>query len=87
MKINWTVRIKNRDFWISMVPAILVLVNRVLILFGIEWSYEVLNENIVNIIESVFLVLALTGIVNDPTTATLKDSTQAMEYTEPKVSE
>lgn len=87
MKVNWQVRVKNKDFWMAMIPAILVFINRILILFGIEWSYEVLSANVVNIIESAFVVLTLVGIVNDPTTATLSDSNQAMEYTEPKVSQ
>ena len=44
-----------------------------------------LGNKLLAVVEAVFMVLGIVGIVNDPTTATLSDSAQAMTYTEPKV--
>ena len=85
MKINWTVRLKNKAFWVAIVPAILLLVQQVCGMFGINIEIAGLSDQLLAIIGTVFAILSLTGIVNDPTVATLSDSNQAMTYTEPKV--
>lgn len=82
--INWKVRLKNKAFWVSVVPAILILLHKILIIFGIDFDYTVISSQLVDVIESVFLILGLIGIVNDPTTAGISDSEQAMTYEEPK---
>lgn len=84
MKINWIVRIKNKDFWVAFVPAILLLIQQMCKLFGVELEVAGLSGQLIDIISTVFIVLALLGVVNDPTTATLSDSDRAMTYTEPK---
>lgn len=81
--INLKVRLKNKVFWMSFIPALLILVHHVLILFGIDWDFTELQQNLVNIIEAVFVVLTIIGVVTDPTTAGLSDSTRALTYTEP----
>lgn len=83
--VNWRVRIRNKAWWLAMVPALLLLAQAVGSLFGYKWDFVVLNQQIAAVINAAFTVLALMGIVNDPTTAGLKDSTQAMGYAEPKV--
>ena len=85
MKINWTVRLKNKAFWVAIVPAILLLIQQVCGMFGIKIEIAGLSDQILAIIGTVFAILSLIGIVNDPTVATLYDSNQAMTYTEPKV--
>lgn len=84
MNINWTVRFKNKNFWLSFVPALLLLVQVVAALFGFELNLEGIAEKILDIVNAVFAVLALLGIVTDPTTSGVGDSTQALTYTEPK---
>ena len=84
MNINWTVRIKNKAFWVAFIPAVLLLVKQICSLFGIELEIAGLSEQLIDIVGTVFLVLALVGVVNDPTTKALSDSEQAMTYTEPK---
>jgi phi LC3 family holin len=84
MNINWTVRIKNKAFWVAFIPAVLLLVKQMCALFGIELEIAGLSEQLIDIVGTVFLLLALVGVVNDPTTKTLNDSEQAMSYTEPK---
>lgn len=85
MKINWTVRLKNKAFWVAIVPAILLLIQQVCGMFGINIEITGLSDQLLAIIGTVFAILSLIGIVNDPTVATLSDSNQAMTYTEPKV--
>ena len=85
MKINWTVRLKNKAFWVAIVPAILLLIQQVCGMFGINIEIAGLSDQLLAIIGTVFAILSLIGIVNDHTVATLSDSNQAMTYTEPKV--
>ena len=85
MKINWTVRLKNKAFWVAIIPAILLLAQQVCGMFGVKIEIAGLTDQLLAIIGTVFVILALVGIVNDPTVATLSDSEQAMTYTEPKV--
>ena len=85
MKINWTVRLQNKAFWVAIVPAILLLIQQVCGMFGIKIEIAGLSDQLLSIIGTVFAILSLIGVVNDPTVATLSDSNQAMTYTEPKV--
>jgi phi LC3 family holin len=84
MKINWTVRLKNKAFWVAIIPAMLMLIQVVASLLGFTLDLGALGDKLLAVIEAVFMVLGIIGIVNDPTTATLADSDQAMTYTEPK---
>ena len=85
MKINWTVRLKNKAFWMAIIPAILLLAQQICGMFGIKIEIAGLTDQLLAIIGTVFAILSLIGVVNDPTVATLSDSNQAMTYTEPKV--
>ncbi|WP_203632373.1 phage holin [Lacticaseibacillus suibinensis] len=82
--MNWTIRIKNKYFWLALVPAICLLVQAVLTPFGYKWDFGVLNEQLAAIINAAFGLLSILGIVNDPTTDKVSDSTEALSYTEPK---
>ena len=84
MKINWTVRLKNKNFWITFVPAFILLVQAVLALFGVTIDAGDIGNKVLVIVDAAFVVLALLGIVTDPTTAGVSDSTQAMTYKVPK---
>ena len=84
MKINWQVRIKNKVFWLAIIPAILMLAQSVANVFGITVEISDLSNNLLAVIESVFVILTLLGIVADPTTSGVSDSEQALTYTEPK---
>ena len=84
MKINWTVRIKNKLFWVAIIPAVLLLVKQICALFGVTLEIAGLSEQLTDIIGTVFSVLALLGVVVDPTTSGASDSEQALTYTEPK---
>lgn len=83
MKINWLVRIKNPAFWLALIPALLLTVQVCLAPFGITWDYTVLNEQLVAIVNAVFGVLAILGVVVDMTTSGVSDSERALSYEEP----
>lgn len=82
--INTTARIKNKTFWLTLIPAVLLLVQVCAAPFGYQWDFGVLNEQLAAIINALFAVLAILGVVNDPTTAGISDSKQAMTYDKPK---
>lgn len=83
MKINWKVRIKNKTFWVSIIPLVFALAYQVLKLFGVEMDFSLISEQLVDIVGTVFLILGLLGVVVDPTTKGASDSEQAMTYTKP----
>ena len=81
--INWKVRIKNKMFWIAVIPAVLLLVQTVCSVFGIELDFGDLQDKLLAVINALFAVLVILGIVVDPTTEGLGDSERAMAYEEP----
>jgi len=83
MGINWGVRIHNKTFWLSIIPAILLLAQAVAAVFGYKLDFADINTKLLAVVESAFVVLAILGIVNDPTTKGLGDSIRALGYEEP----
>lgn len=84
MKINWIVRLKNKAFWVAFIPAVLLLIQVVAALFGFNLDLGDLGNKLLDVVNAVFVVLAILGVVNDPTTATLSDSDNALKYIKPK---
>ena len=82
--INWKVRFGNKQFWIAFIPALLLLVQQVLNVFGIQADFVQLQQQLLGIVGTVFVLLVLFGIVNDPTTSGASDSAQALEYDKPR---
>mgnify|MGYP003473382921 CR=1 FL=1 len=82
--INWKIRIKNKNFWIAMIPAILLLIQQIAGIFGISIDLGDLGDKLLAVINTIFVILALVGVVSDPTTTGISDSEQALNYTEPK---
>ena len=82
--INWQVRIKSKQFWLSLIPAVLLLVQVVAAVFGFELDLGDIGNRLLDVVNALFAVLAILGIVVDPTTAGVGDSAQAMTYTEPR---
>lgn len=82
--INWRVRIKNKNFWLALIPAALLLVQTVAKVFGYELDFGAMNDNLLAVINAIFAVLVILGVVNDPTTDGMADSKQAMTYEVPK---
>lgn len=84
MNINWKVRIKNKTFWFSLIPTVLVLIQLVMKTFGVELDFGEVGNNLIAIVNTVFVLLGILGVVVDPTTAGVADSSQAMTYEKPK---
>lgn len=86
-KINWKVRIKSKTFWLTVIPALLLLVQVVAAVFGFELDLGDLGNKLLAVVNALFAVLSILGIVTDPTTAGVSDSAQALTYTKPKKEE
>ena len=80
MKINWKVRVKSIKFWLAIVPALLLLVQVVAVPFGYDFKIEPLNSQLIAIVNAVFVILSILGVITDPTTAGISDSRQALGY-------
>lgn len=83
MKINWIVRIKNKAFWLAIIPAVLLLIQAVADVVGYQLDFGDISDKLIAVVNAVFVVLSILGIVVDPTTADFGDSTRAMTYTTP----
>ena len=79
-KINWKVRVLNKTFWLTLVPALALLLQTFLAVFGVKLELGETIDKLLVFINALFAVLMIVGIVNDPTTAGLTDSTRALEY-------
>ncbi len=84
MNINWKVRIKNKAFWVALIPAILLLVTQIAAIFGFTLDFTALQEQLIAVVGTIFTLLAILGIVADPTTDGIGDSVQALQYERPK---
>ena len=82
--INWIVRIKNKSFWLAFIPAVLLLVQTVAAVFGYSLDFGELGNRLIAVVNAVFGVLVILGVVNDPTTAGISDSKLARTYSSPK---
>ena len=81
--INWKIRIKNKNFWLSLIPAVLLLIQVVAAPFGYKWDFGVLGQQLTAIVNAAFAVLTIIGVVTDPTTEGVSDSLRAMNYDSP----
>ena len=84
MKINWKVRINNKVFWITIIPAVLLFIQAVAAVFGLSIDLGELGNKLVYVIETAFVVLSILGIVTDQTTKGIGDSENALTYNKPK---
>lgn len=84
MNINWKVRFANKQFWLSFIPAFLLLIQVLAAVFGYTLDLGDLGNKLLAVVNALFAILALLGVVTDPTTAGVSDSYQAMSYEKPK---
>lgn len=85
MKINFKVRFKNIYFWIGLVGVVLAAMGispETLTSWGVVW------DAILAFVKNPFMIgsviMAVVGVLVDPTTGGLKDSAQALTYPKPK---
>lgn len=82
-KINWKVRIANKQFWLSVIPALLLVIQVVASVFGYTLDFGDLGNKLLAVVNAVFGLLVILGVVVDPTTAGLADSDRAQQYEKP----
>lgn len=83
MRLNWKVRLKNKQFWTSVIPALALVVQAIASVFGYTLDFSTLTGKILAVVDAVFALLVILGIVVDPTTVGVSDSNRAMRYDEP----
>lgn len=81
--INWKVRIRNKYFWITFISALALFIQTITEMLGVSLDITGMGEQIIKIVEAVFVILALVGVVNDPTTSGISDSSRALTYDVP----
>ena len=81
--INWKIRLMNKQFWLSLIPALALTAQAVAAVFGWEIDLTTAVGRLLTVVNTVFALLVVLGIVVDPTTEGLGDSERAMAYEEP----
>lgn len=72
--INWKLRFKNKVTLIALIGAFFLMLQQ----FGLD-----IPKNIQDGVNTFVYILVLMGVVNDPTTSGITDSTRALEYKKP----
>lgn len=85
MKINWKVRLKNKTWLLAFAGAIVAFVYQILGMLGVV--APIAEDNVTQIIGLLVNLLVALGIVQDPTTAGMSDSSEVLSYSEPKKEE
>lgn len=85
MKINWGVRVRNKSFWTSLIPALALLGQAIAGVFGFTIDLNTLSGRLLGVVDALFAVLVILGIVVDPTTKGVGDSDRALTYERPWV--
>ena len=81
--INWKVRLANRQLWVSVIPVLALVIQAVAAVFGWALDFTSLIGKLIAVVDAVFALLVILGVVVDPTTAGVGDSRRALGYTEP----
>lgn len=72
--MDWKTRIKNKAFWIALIPAVILLLQVVGNVFGLDLSNLTgLSQQLIDVVNAVFVVLTILGVVVDPTTRGITD--------------
>lgn len=81
-KINWSVRFKNKTWLASLIALVITFVYQLLGMFDIIPA--VTQDTVTQLVGIILTIFAGVGVIQDPTTKGISDSTQALGYTEPK---
>ena len=73
--INWKLRFQNKATLLAIAGTLILLAQQL----GLK-----LPDNIEDVVNTVLTLLVLLGVVNDPTTVGVGDSSKALTYAEPK---
>jgi len=85
MKINWKVRIRNPYFWFGLFGVIFTAMGVTPEMFT---SWALVKESVMQCVGNPFMlgsiVVAVVGVLHDPTTKGVGDSGTALTYDKPK---
>lgn len=81
--INWKIRLMNKQFWLSLIPALALCAQAIAAVFGWEIDLTTAVGKLLTVVNTVFALLVVLGVVVDPTTAGIGDSDRALGYEEP----
>lgn len=81
--MNWKVRFKNKAFWLALIPAVALVAQAIAAVFGYTIDLTTMVGKLQAVVNAVFALLVILGIVVDPTTNGIGDSERAMSYEEP----
>ena len=81
--INWKIRLMNKQFWLSLIPALALCAQAIAAVFGWEIDLTTAVGKLLTVVNTVFALLVVLGVVVDPTTAGIGDSNRALGYDEP----
>lgn len=87
--INWKVRFKNRLWVVAFMSQLFILAEVLLVgahaagLTNFQLTEEIKGW-VLAVVNAIFGVLSMLGVVQDPTTGGMEDSDQAKRYSEPK---
>ena len=81
--INWKIRVMNKQFWLSLIPALALCAQAISAVFGWEIDLTTAVGKLLTVVNTVFALLVVLGVVVDPTTAGIGDSERALGYEEP----
>ena len=81
--INWKIRLMNKQFWLSLIPALALCAQAIAAVFGWEIDLTTAVGRLLTVVNTVFALLVVLGVVVDPTTAGFGDSDRALGYDEP----
>ena len=81
--INWKIRLMNKQFWLSLIPALALCAQAIAAVFGWEIDLTTAVGRLLTVVNTVFALLVVLGVVVDPTTAGIGDSDRALGYDEP----
>lgn len=76
MNINLKLRLQHKSFWVALVGLVVLLSQQL--------GVKIFPDNIADITNTILAIGVLVGVINDPTTAGLGDSNQALGYDKPK---
>lgn len=81
MKINWKVRFKNKTWLLAFLGTVVTFIYQIL---GMLSVVPPISEDLATQVIGIFVnLLVALGIVQDPTTTGLSDSTRALSFDRP----
>lgn len=72
-KFNWKARMKNKTWWLAIIGALLLLIQAILKPLGIELDFEGIDATLKDIVNAIFGLLVVLGVIIDPSTPGVTD--------------